>query len=140
MKVGEKAVLHCTPEYGYGAQAQGKIPANSALNFEVEMLEWNEPPKSRSDMSTDELVEGSTKDKEAGNKLFKDGDHNGALRKYKDALMWHKHVYQEKEKAKPLELSLHLNAAMCQLKLQKFKGWCLADNHWCFKKPKKKIA
>jgi FKBP-type peptidyl-prolyl cis-trans isomerase len=39
MKVGEKRKLTISPEMGYGAQAVGKIPANSTLIFEVELLD-----------------------------------------------------------------------------------------------------
>jgi hypothetical protein len=46
------------------------------------MLSWSPPTKSRSDMSTDELIEGSTKDKDAGNELFKANDFSGNLCSY----------------------------------------------------------
>ena len=38
MKVGEKRKLIIPPELGYGQQAQNGIPANSTLNFEVELM------------------------------------------------------------------------------------------------------
>ena len=38
MKVGGKAVLTCPANTAYGAQAKGRIPANSTLTFEVELL------------------------------------------------------------------------------------------------------
>lgn len=39
MEVGEKRKLTISPEMGYGDQANGKIPANSTLIFEVELLD-----------------------------------------------------------------------------------------------------
>lgn len=41
MKKGEKAVLTCQPDYGYGKRGSPpKIPANSTLKFEVELISW----------------------------------------------------------------------------------------------------
>jgi FK506-binding protein 1 len=43
MSLGEKAVLHITSDYGYGAQgAGGIIPPNADLDFEVELLQIND--------------------------------------------------------------------------------------------------
>ncbi len=41
---GDKAIMRISPEYGYGARANGKIPANSTLIFEVEVLDITPPP------------------------------------------------------------------------------------------------
>lgn len=38
MKVGEKKTLTISPEKGYGSRAVGKIPANSTLIFDVELV------------------------------------------------------------------------------------------------------
>ena len=40
MKQGEKCILTVPPEYGYGSQTVGPIPANSTLVFEIELLGW----------------------------------------------------------------------------------------------------
>lgn len=39
MKVGGSRKMTLPPEYAYGSQANGPIPANSTLVFEVELLE-----------------------------------------------------------------------------------------------------
>ncbi len=39
LKVGSKAMLKIPPDLGYGSRSAGKIPPNSTLYFEVELLE-----------------------------------------------------------------------------------------------------
>eukprot|EP01091_Cochliopodium_minus_P001591 TRINITY_DN11465_c0_g1_i1.p1 TRINITY_DN11465_c0_g1~~TRINITY_DN11465_c0_g1_i1.p1 ORF type:complete len:126 (+),score=35.69 TRINITY_DN11465_c0_g1_i1:1-378(+) len=39
--VGEKRRLTIPPELGYGSQSMGKIPSNSVLIFEIEVVEIN---------------------------------------------------------------------------------------------------
>lgn len=43
MRVGGKRVLIISPEYGYGPQAIGPIPANSTLIFEIDLLDVKKP-------------------------------------------------------------------------------------------------
>jgi FKBP-type peptidyl-prolyl cis-trans isomerase len=53
MKVGEKARLAIRSDYGYGSQAMGaKIPANSDLNFDVELLGFKEKQRERWEVIT----------------------------------------------------------------------------------------
>ena len=41
LRKGEKAILHCPPDYAYGArEVPGKVPANSTVTFEVELLDF----------------------------------------------------------------------------------------------------
>lgn len=42
LSLGQKAKLTCTPDYAYGARGfPPVIPANSTLQFEVELLKIN---------------------------------------------------------------------------------------------------
>ncbi|KAJ7908229.1 hypothetical protein B0H13DRAFT_2017297 [Mycena leptocephala] len=42
LSLGEKAILHVTPDFGYGSRGfPPVIPPNSGLNFEVELLGIN---------------------------------------------------------------------------------------------------
>lgn len=42
MRVGEKAILRCSPEYGYGAVGSPPtIPPGATLLFEVELFDWS---------------------------------------------------------------------------------------------------
>lgn len=45
MKKGEICKLKCAPDYAYGNRNMGPIPANSTLDFEVELLDWAEAGK-----------------------------------------------------------------------------------------------
>lgn len=45
LQVGDKATIKFGPELGYGERANGKIPANSTLIFDVELLDVIEGPK-----------------------------------------------------------------------------------------------
>jgi len=45
MHVGDRAVLTIPPSIGYGSAAQGPIPANSTLFFDVELMGISEPVK-----------------------------------------------------------------------------------------------
>ena len=47
MKVGERAIIICPPDYGYGARGfPPVIPANSTLKFDVEVLSFGESDES----------------------------------------------------------------------------------------------
>ncbi|GET88047.1 FK506-binding protein (FKBP)-type peptidyl-prolyl isomerase, putative [Leishmania tarentolae] len=63
MRVGEKALLKCSPEYAYGAAGSPPtIPANATLLFEVELFHW-----------TREVDISTSKDKSLMMSVLKDG-------------------------------------------------------------------
>ena len=43
MKVGGERKLYIAPDYAYGANAVGPIPANSPLIFDVKLLDVQKP-------------------------------------------------------------------------------------------------
>ena len=42
MTKGEKCILRCRSDYAYGDSGQGQIPAGASLDFEVELLDFDE--------------------------------------------------------------------------------------------------
>eukprot|EP00457_Paulinella_chromatophora_P021975 gb/GEZN01024657.1/.p1 GENE.gb/GEZN01024657.1/~~gb/GEZN01024657.1/.p1 ORF type:complete len:171 (+),score=2.61 gb/GEZN01024657.1/:25-537(+) len=38
MRLGERAMLTCSSDYGYGSSGTGPIPGNATLNFDIEVL------------------------------------------------------------------------------------------------------
>ncbi|KAG0307633.1 cytochrome P450 monooxygenase 9 [Dissophora globulifera] len=80
MKIGELAELVCAPDYAYGAGGSPpKIPGNSTLKFEVELLGFQES----ADNPTAKLALAQKK-KDQGNAFFKSGNNSSAAQAYKD--------------------------------------------------------
>lgn len=50
MMQGEKAVVTCTHEYGYGEKGTVVIPGGATLQFEIEVLRWDRKQKVRTTM------------------------------------------------------------------------------------------
>ena len=66
MKVGEKAILKCKPDYAYGAMGQGTIPPNSTLIFDVEMFGFSKPKKEQWEYTNEEKIAEGSQFKEQG--------------------------------------------------------------------------
>jgi peptidylprolyl isomerase len=125
MKVGEKAMLEITPDYGYGKSGSPpKIPANATLRFEVELLGFNEKKKEKWEMTQNERQEFAKKLKAEGTELFKQQKFSEAVLKYADAA---NHAVDEgitgddvPEEELPMYVSCWSNAAMCYFKTKDY--------------------
>lgn len=59
LHAGDKATLRIPASLGYGPRANGKIPANSELIFDVELLDVTKPPKAWSVQGKDTVTTAS---------------------------------------------------------------------------------
>jgi peptidylprolyl isomerase len=131
MKVGEKAILTLTPEYGYGKNGSPpKIPPNSTLKFEVELLGFKEKEKEKWEMSPDEQEECATKLKEEGTSLFMAKRFAEAAQMYEKAVSYVEEEDDEfiPDDRKQLFISCYGNAAMCHMKCSNWHEAIIACN------------
>ncbi|KAG0245466.1 cytochrome P450 monooxygenase 9 [Actinomortierella wolfii] len=120
MKVGELADLICAPDYAYGATGSPpKIPGNSTLKFEVELLDFHEP----ADTPAAKMALAQKK-KEEGNTAFKAGDNAKAALAYNNGYealrILSDFTPEMEEEARALKGTLLSNLAAAQLKTQDY--------------------
>mmetsp|Transcript_53309 Transcript_53309/g.133828 ORF Transcript_53309/g.133828 Transcript_53309/m.133828 type:complete len:290 (+) Transcript_53309:73-942(+) len=126
MRVGERAILICQPDYAYGARGHPPtIPENATLRFDVELLEWEKEPE-----TTQEKIEAANKRKEQGNALVSEKKFAEALAKYNAGLEFLKAQWsmsdEEKKEANAVCAPLHLNSALCQIQLGEYRSAILS--------------
>jgi peptidylprolyl isomerase len=86
MKRGEKSVFTLLPEYGYGQNGAGNsIPPNATLIFTVELIDFVDVPKSKSDLSKEEKVNFAKEKKTQGNAFVKAQKYAEAIKKFEEA-------------------------------------------------------
>lgn len=125
MKVGEKAILECSPDYAYGSSGSPpKIPPNSTLEFEVELLGFKEKKKEKWEMTTEERTECAKRLKTEGTDFFNDQKFAEACSKYEYAAEYSVDEgisgNDVPDDEKEMYVSCWLNAAMCYMKT---KDW-----------------
>lgn len=125
MKVGERAILHLSSDYGYGAAGSPpKIPANAKLNFEVELLDFKEKEVEKWQMTDEQRLEKATKLKAEGTDLFKEKKFAEAAQKYTSAANYAvgEGIVGDDipEAERPLFIASNSNAAMCFLKTKDY--------------------
>jgi len=124
MKVGEKALLVISPDYGYGVSGSPpKIPPSSILHFEVELLDFHEVLKKKYEMETEERMEMAKTLKIEGTEKFKAKEFSDAASKYEAAADYSTEDGEDNPDdvdERGLFISCWSNSAMCHIKL---KNW-----------------
>ena len=134
MKVGEKAILQCTPAYAYGAAGSPpKIPPNATLNFEVELLGFQEKRKQKWEMTSEERTTLAGELKASGTECFQQEQYAAAVSKYEDAASYAagEGITGDDipEDERPLFVSCWSNAAMCYVKIKDWPQAIRSCNH-----------
>uniref|UniRef100_M4BH31 peptidylprolyl isomerase n=1 Tax=Hyaloperonospora arabidopsidis (strain Emoy2) TaxID=559515 RepID=M4BH31_HYAAE len=125
MKVGEKAVLTCKPDYAYGESGSPpKIPANATLKFDVELLGFSPKAKEMWEMDAAEKIAEATKRKAEGTDQFKAKEFDAAAATYAEAASYMEDMYdvadEDKKAMKQLQTTCFLNAAVAYLKVENY--------------------
>mmetsp|Transcript_32913 Transcript_32913/g.48682 ORF Transcript_32913/g.48682 Transcript_32913/m.48682 type:complete len:484 (-) Transcript_32913:62-1513(-) len=132
MKVGEKALLVVSPEYGYEKSPPNlKVPTNSVLHFEVELLDFKEKPKKKFEMTCSERIARADELKSQGTERFAAKNYSGAASKYEDAAGYSIEEggnIPEEEEEKVMFVSCWSNVAMCYVKLEQWPEVIKASN------------
>ncbi|GAN11426.1 70 kDa peptidylprolyl isomerase [Mucor ambiguus] len=120
MKVGEKAEIICTSDYGYGDDGrQYIVPPKAKLRFEVELLGFWEAAGTAT-----ERIKAAEKKKAEGNEFFKQKATNEALFAYKKAREYIKDLWncepEQLEECRLLVVAINLNIAACYLQLKNY--------------------
>lgn len=122
MKKNEKCSVRLESKYAYGERGCGdKIPSNSVLIFEIELISFKKASKSIYDYTDEEKIQGAFELKEEGNEAFKNNRIDEAIMKYKEALDFFTHadewVENLEEKKKNIEIICNLNLSTCYNKM-----------------------
>lgn len=119
MKQGEKSIFTIHSDLAYGKRGSGKIPADATLKFEVELLGFQDKPKSKWDFSEEEKRAEAAKFKQTGNDAFKAQKFQEAKKEYESGVDF---ISDDNSKeARDLLHTLYLNLAAVCTKLVEFK-------------------
>lgn len=124
MKKGEISEFILSPQYAYGERGFGdRIPANSTLIFEIELLDFYERPKSKFEMDLPEKIALAKKFKEEGVALFQAKNFTQASVKFEEGYSYLDKVSSKEltNEAKDLSMSLLLNMSNCFNNLKEYE-------------------
>jgi peptidylprolyl isomerase len=122
MKLGEKADLIISSEYGYGDMGSPpKIPGRATLIFTVELIQIADRRPTRWQMSDEELIKVALRQKEDGNLKFKDKRFKEAEGHYRDAIAHLEACKIANDDIVKLKVTLHQNLSVCLNNTEDFK-------------------
>jgi FK506-binding protein 4/5 len=125
MKQGEISVFKVKSAWAYGSAGNSalKVPANSDLEYEIELLAFDKP-KDKYDMNFQEKVEYMTKLKDLGNKFFKAGQIDRANSKYSEVVKVFQHEKDfsadQLKAVNSVRVPSLQNQAICKFKLKNY--------------------
>lgn len=124
MRKGEKSTITLSPEYAYGKSGAGdKIPPDSTLEFDIELVDFQDKPKSKYEMNLNEKLDYADKQKALGVEDFKSQDFSGALKKFETAADYiSSEVKNLDETQLQLYISIKTNIANTSNKLGLYKN------------------
>ena len=121
MRVGERAILRCNPEYAYGASGHPPvIPANARLDFDCELISFK---RSISSLSAEEKLQEGTQAKTQGTELFKEGKFDEAADADESAAQYTESLTDEEGQG--VYIASLCNASLCALQAE---DWNQAAN------------
>ncbi|CAD8195472.1 unnamed protein product [Paramecium octaurelia] len=120
MKVGEKAELKITPNYGYGNEGDQykNVPKNANLTYEIELLNFKDGKKQKWELTIEEKQQEAMNKRTKGTALFKQQNYKEAQKIYKKALSYCTLTTAE---GNELKASLQLNLSICSYQLEQYK-------------------
>ena len=125
MTKGEISEFKISPNYGYGEKGfPPKIPENSSLIFEVELLNIYDKIKTKWEMEPKEKIEFAAKIKEEGNLLFKSKRYYEASAKFEEGLSYLQNLgsLELNEDINEKRIVLLLNWSNCLNNLKDYKA------------------
>eukprot|EP01130_Rhizamoeba_saxonica_P009672 TRINITY_DN3942_c0_g2_i1.p1 TRINITY_DN3942_c0_g2~~TRINITY_DN3942_c0_g2_i1.p1 ORF type:complete len:401 (-),score=121.81 TRINITY_DN3942_c0_g2_i1:43-1245(-) len=123
MKMGERSSITVQPSHGYGdegLEGEVSVPPGTILYYVVELLHFIKPKEAFDLDNFEEKVELLERRREDGNKFFKEGKVDLAIKKYEAALGVFEFTSdlepEELNEAKGVKMLCYLNLSSCFLK------------------------
>jgi peptidylprolyl isomerase len=124
MRKGEKSEFVLAPKYAYGERGFGdKIPQNSTLVFEIELIDFYDKPRSKFELDLPEKMAIAKKLKDEGVSFFQQKDFKNAVVKFEEGYSYLENLptREATQESKDLTLSFLLNISNCYNNLKQFE-------------------